>query len=304
MSDIDISGSTVLVVDDNPQNLQVVGNLLNPLGFHLQFVVGGERVVDVASAEKPDLILLDIHMPKIDGFEVCRRLQGRPETREIPVIFLTAAYKDEESIVKGFEAGAVDYVTKPFFREELVARIRTHLQLKRYKEHLLELSITEPLTGLFNRRRMNERLTEEWTRVQRNGSCFAVVLGDVDRFKSFNDTYGHTCGDLVLKGIAKVLQDSIRGQDMVGRWGGEEFLVMLPETTIDGAFTLAEKLRAAVQDHPWRCDSQTMAVTITFGVACCDASVEPDECVRRADAALYQGKDAGRNRVVPWREPA
>lgn len=302
MNTIDISASKILVVDDNPQNLQVVGNLLGPFGYDLQFVVGGENVLEVASTEMPDLILLDIHMPNVDGFEVCRRLQGSVETRDIPVIFLTAAYKDEESIVKGFEAGAVDYVTKPFFRQELLARIRTHLQLKKYKEYLLEISIKDPLTGLFNRRRMTERIQEEWARVKRSKSCFALLLGDVDHFKVINDTYGHDCGDAVLTGIARTVEDSIRTQDMVGRWGGEEFLTILPDTTSEGGATVAEKLRRTIESSTWKCDEQMTHVTATFGVACCDADISPQECLRRADQALYEGKNSGRNCVVQWRE--
>lgn len=299
---VHISDSRVLVVDDNPQNLQVVGNLLSPFGFHLQFILDSENVVEIASTERPDLILLDIQMPGIDGFEVCRRLQERNETRGIPVIFLTAAHKDEESIVRGFEVGGVDYVTKPFFRQELIARIRTHLQLKKYKEHLEALSVTDPLTGLFNRRRMNERMNEECARAKRHGSEYAIVICDIDHFKGVNDTYGHDCGDIVIQGVAEILRDSLREQDVVGRWGGEEFLIVLPETGSDGAVHLAEKLRGCIEAHVWSCGSTTFTLTMTLGVAICSSDGAPQDAVQRADVALYAGKEMGRNRVVQWDE--
>lgn len=302
MRDIDISGSKILIVDDNPQNLQVVGTVLKPHGFGLQFVMSGEKVFDAVKEQRPDLILLDIQMPGMDGFEISHALNQDPEYRDIPVIFLTAAYKDEESIVKGFKNGGVDYVTKPFFTEELVARIKTHLRLKKYKEYLQELSFTDPLTGLLNRRSILDRIHNEQKRARRSGSWFTIILTDIDRFKQVNDTYGHDCGDVVLSEIAQILKNTVREQDCFARWGGEEFLLLLLETDSQGGLTLAEKLRTAVEEQEILCQSQRIKVTMTFGIASCHENQPYNDCIRQADKALYRGKEDGRNRCVLYSE--
>ena len=296
--DIDISNSNVLVVDDNPQNLQVVGNLLKPHNLNLQFVMSGDKVIEAVTEHPPDLILLDIQMPGMDGFEVSRTLHQHPLYTDIPVIFLTAAYKDEESIVKGFQSGGVDYVTKPFFSEELIARIKTHLQLKKYKEYLKELSYTDSLTGLLNRRSMLDRIHEEKKRTRRSGIPFTVVIADVDYFKKVNDTYGHDCGDVVLQEIAKTLKQTVREQDCLARWGGEEFLLLLPETDGGGGITLSNKLRHVVEEMNVECRSNRIHVTMTFGISDCNLENSITECIKQADEALYKGKEEGRNRCI------
>ncbi len=304
MRDIDITGSKILIVDDNPQNLQVVGNLLKPQRFHLQFAMSGDKVFDAVQENRPDLILLDIHMPGMDGFEVAGKLSEDPAYRNIPVIFLTAAYKDEESIVRGFQSGGVDYVTKPFFTEELVARIKTHLQLKKYKEYLEELSYTDPLTSLLNRRSMLERIYTEQKRSQRSNTCFTVIIADIDYFKTVNDTYGHDCGDAVLVGVARTLGRRIREQDLAARWGGEEFLLLLPETESEGGSILAENLRKAVAEKHFSCGSNTVNITMTFGISCCDpGTTDINVCIKEADEALFLGKNEGRNRCVVYKKP-
>ncbi len=295
---VDLSGSHILVVDDNAKNLQVIGNILKQYDFNLQFALSGPKVFDALLQTEADLILLDIKMPEMDGYEVCRRLNEMEEYTDIPVIFVTAAHKDEESIAKGFRAGAVDYITKPFFKDELVARIRTHLRLKKYQEYLRDLSRIDPLTRLFNRRAMIERIESEQRRSARNRSPYALVLADIDRFKSINDQYGHNCGDAVLTGAAAILKERVRKSDSICRWGGEEFLLLLPDTAADGAAVLAEDLRTAVESTPFSCEDQTLGATMTFGVATCQWDAPIDDCIRRADAALYFGKTSGRNRCI------
>lgn len=294
----DLAGSSILVVDDNPNNLQVIGNALKGYGFRLHFVLHGAQVEAAVAANNPDLILLDVRMPDVDGFDVCRQLQADPRTARIPVIFVTAAYKDSESIVRGFEVGGVDYITKPFFAPELIARVRTHLQLKKYKDHLERLSSTDTLTGLLNRRGMSERLAAEESRVRRSEGGFAVCIADVDHFKAINDTHGHQLGDDVLESIAATMRSAVREHDVVARWGGEEFLLLLPDTGVDGAHVLAEKLRCAVQAQSFTSDVGSFEVTMTFGVALWSTGSSIAGCIREADDALYEGKRQGRNRVV------
>lgn len=295
---VDLSDSRILVVDDNARNLQVIGNILKQYEYRLQFALSGEKVFDALLQTKVDLILLDIKMPEIDGYEVCRRLRESEEYADIPVIFVTAAYKDEESIAKGFAAGAVDYIVKPFFKDELAARVRTHLRLKKYQEYLRDLSRIDPLTRLFNRRAMIERIESEQRRSGRNRSPYALVLADIDRFKSLNDQYGHNCGDAVLVGAASILAERARKSDQVCRWGGEEFLLLLPDTDADGAAVMAESLRAAVASATFSCEDRSLRATMTFGVTACGWDVSIDDGIRKADAALYAGKTGGRNRVV------
>ncbi len=297
---VDLAGSHILVVDDNPKNLQVIGNILKKHNFHLHFVLSGTKVFNALAQTKVDLILLDIKMPEMDGYQVCRKLQEVDDYADIPVIFVTAVHKDEESIAKGFAAGGVDYITKPFYTDELVARIRTHLRLKKYREYLHNLSRIDPLTRLFNRRAMIERIESEQRRSARNESGFSLLLSDIDHFKQVNDQYGHNCGDAVLKGVAGTLKDRIRGGDQVGRWGGEEFLLLLPDTRLDGAAVLAESLRSAVESLSFECEDRPLKVTMTFGVMACTPGDSIDDCIRKADEALYRGKAAGRNRCVAY----
>ncbi len=295
-----ISGSTIMIVDDNASNLQIVGNLLRDEDWNLQFSLSGEKALEAVEEQPPDLILLGINMPDIDGFEVCRRLQEQGSTSLIPVIFLTAAYKDKDSIARGFEVGGVDYVTKPFYTVELKARIKTHLQLKKYQDYLEALSFTDPLTKLCNRRSMLEKIRDQVGRSRRSGEAFSLVMGDIDYFKKINDTWGHDCGDDVLRWVSQTMEGEVREQDTVSRWGGEEFLILLPKTDIQGAVSLAEKLRQVVEaGRPVCRDSEgEIPLTMTFGAAAGTGDVPVRRLISQADAALYQGKESGRNRVV------
>lgn len=295
---IDIAGSTVLVVDDNPNNLQVAGNLLKEEPYQLQFALSGEKALEAVKESPPDLVLLDINMPGMDGFEVCRRIHQIPVAEIIPVIFLTAAYKDKNSITRGFEAGGVDYITKPFYTDELKARIKTHIQLKKYRDYLEVLSFTDPLTTLHNRRSLMEILRQQDERTRRSGENYTLIMSDIDFFKAVNDTQGHDCGDMILQEIARIMKGILREQDGLARWGGEEFLFFLPGTDQKGARVLAEKLRNRIAEtsFPWK--GESLRVTMTFGVASCQGCRDHEECISRADKALYQGKEAGRNQTI------
>ncbi|MFW6241703.1 MAG: diguanylate cyclase [Thermodesulfobacteriota bacterium] len=301
----------VLMVDDNPRNLQVLGAILKREGYELIVAADGRQALNAVRRTRPDLILMDVMMPVMDGFEACRRIKCEAEGREIPLIFLTAR-NETDDLLQGFEAGAVDYVTKPFNQAELLARVRTHIDLRRSRMALetayaelaaahrqLELAArTDPLTGLFNRREMMERITAEVGRFQRNGAVFSLAIADIDEFKPFNDRYGHACGDRVLCAVADRMPDRIRRQDVVGRWGGEEFLVLLPDTALEGAAAAAENLRQAVRSTGCRWAGEELSVTVTIGVSEFQADMDADACLRVADNRLYAGKAAGKNRVV------
>ncbi|MGE5340742.1 MAG: diguanylate cyclase [Candidatus Omnitrophota bacterium] len=308
----------ILIVDDVPQNLQLLGNMLRKRHYRIAVAEKGTQVLELVNTHKiiPDLILLDVMMPEIDGYEICAQLKNTPETCDTPVIFLTARTSVDD-IVKGFECGAVDYVTKPFNGMELLARVKTHLELKRMREELvkknkelleiqekLELAArTDPLTQLSNRRDMLEKIESERIRFERSGKTFALVMGDIDDFKGVNDKYGHGCGDFILIETAEIMRSLLRKQDIASRWGGEEFLLLLPETNAEGGRILAEKIRDAIANHGYKYNDLMFSITLTFGVA----DFGPDhnlgiyDCIKRADSMLYEGKNTGKNcvRVAP-----
>lgn len=301
----------LLIVDDNPRNLQVLGTILKREGYELIVAVDGKQALNAVIRTRPDLILMDVMMPVMDGFEACRRLKSDSAYRDIPLIFLSARGETDD-LLRGFEVGAVDYVTKPFNRGELLARVRTHVELRRSRMALetayAELSAahreleraarTDPLTGLFNRREMMERIAGEIGRFHRKGTPFSVALTDIDDFKLFNDRYGHACGDRVLIAVADRMRDRVRRQDVVGRWGGEEFLVLLTDTEQEGAVAAGEKLRRAVRSATVSWGNETLSVRLTVGVSEFRNGMDADSCLREADERLYWGKAAGKNRVV------
>jgi diguanylate cyclase (GGDEF)-like protein len=302
----------VLIVDDNPQNLKVLGNVLRQnTDYSLAFAVSGEEALEYIAKNLPDMILLDVMMPGMDGFQVCEKLSNDEATSDIPVIFITAK-SEPEDVIKGFKVGGVDYVTKPFNEAELLMRITTHMELKKSRDMLEQknrelteaydkiehLALTDTLTGIPNRRNLTNLMGKEASRSRRNGTTFSMIMCDIDFFKKVNDTYGHDTGDYVLCEVASEIQDKLRRQDVVGRWGGEEFLIMLPETKMEDATGVAEKLRAAIEDKEMNFGGHKFNVTMTFGVSVFEGELGIEKSIKKADDALYEGKQSGRNKVV------
>jgi diguanylate cyclase (GGDEF)-like protein len=249
------------------------------------------------------VILLDIGLPNVDGFEVCRRLKEHPSTRNIPIIFLTGT-ADTESKVRGLDLGAVDYVTKPFDQVELRARVRAALRTKRLQDILEQQSFLDGLTGLWNRSYLDRRLESELNVARRYGRPLTLVLADVDHFKRVNDSLGHLFGDIVLQGIAEGLRAYARRSDIVARYGGEEFAILLTDTNLRSAVHVSERLRMSAESRHFEARSEIVSVTASFGVACSEeigAVLTPEELIRAADVALYASKDAGRNCVHVYR---
>jgi diguanylate cyclase (GGDEF)-like protein len=252
--------------------------------------------------ERPDLILLDVLMPGMDGYETCARLKADRLLRDIPVIFVTALDEVSEE-TRGLEVGAVDYLTKPISAPIVKARVRTHLELKRYQDVLRRLACLDGLTGIGNRRRFDELLEQEWRRAARTGQPLALILADVDDFKAYNDHYGHLAGDECLRLVASTLAAAIkRSMDLLARYGGEEFACLLPETDLTGAVVVARRLVTAVAELriPHAYSGAAACVTISAGVA----SIIPSQdgsasaLVQAADTCLYRAKKEGRNRVT------
>jgi diguanylate cyclase (GGDEF)-like protein len=254
---------------------------------------------------KPDLVICDLVMPRMDGFKFLQMVNSREELRDIPIIILTSS-SDQESKVGGLEHGACDYVTKPFDAAELVARVKIYLKIKRLQdelrsanEHLKKLSITDPLTSLYNRRYVTEILDKEFERAKRQHELLSIVIFDVDHFKKINDTYGHQYGDAVLVAIAEAAPRGLSTYDVVARYGGEEFVFVLPETPLTGGVVVAERLREAVQSLSFAPPMDGLSVTVSSGIATYP-SPQVDSVttlLRQADDALYRAKQNGRNRV-------
>jgi diguanylate cyclase (GGDEF)-like protein/PAS domain S-box-containing protein len=399
------------VIDDTQRNLEVMGQLLSLHDFQVTVANHGERGIAIARKTTPHVILLDVMMPDIDGYEVCKRLKEDEKTADIPVIFLTAK-AEQEDLLKGFAVGAVDYVTKPFIKEELLARVNTHAELSRkrsqeqmlssildkyvleiiidiegkieyasnafleltqftaddlieksfdmlkhpesfrsdlgqilesvknnyiyYKEisiktnnnqkcilnmfvepicganeevtgaqcfmtditskkELEHLSITDKLTNLNNRQKLDEVLKYEHTQASRYGSIYSVILLDIDDFKQINDSYGHLVGDNVLIKLAAILQKEIRDSDTVGRWGGEEFLLIITKATEEEAELVSEKLRKVIEDTNF---DVGRPVTVSLGVGCSKDEDNLTSLLSKTDKALYSAKKAGKNKTV------
>jgi two-component system cell cycle response regulator len=303
----------ILIVDDHEDNVELLRARLEARGYETLSASDGQEALESVRANVPDLMLLDIMMPRIDGIEVARRVKGDPTLPFIPIIMQTALDSTEQK-VEGLDAGADDYITKPINFAELEARVRSLLRIKALQEEverqktslealnerLLRISQTDGLTGLFNRRHIEEELGHMYQHSARLGEQLTVVMADLDKFKSVNDTYGHQAGDEVLRQTAEILTKAIREIDRVGRYGGEEFMLLLPGTTAEEAVTFCERVRHTLESHTFTFEGGSLQRTGSFGVATfphtriknCDA------LVRAADDALYVAKETGRNKVV------
>ena len=301
----------VLLIEDNELQAQPVIHRLATLGYDVAWAATGAAGIQIANENAPDCILLDLELPDIDGFAVCRFLATRAVTRDIPIIMLTSRDAISDKI-RGLETGAADYLPKPYDLGELDARIqacvralalqREVVEKNRQLEDLLNrfriLASTDELTGLSNRRRFFDELDREFSRHQRYASPLALVIVDIDHFKLINDTHGHQTGDAVLREVGRRLLNAFRRADLVARYGGEEFAVLLPETGAAEAHEVAERVRAFAADLTFGSGEPPIRLTLSGGVAAAlGAADTPEALVRRADAALYKAKSSGRNRI-------
>jgi diguanylate cyclase (GGDEF)-like protein len=298
----------LLIVDDQPIHLQVLYRILSA-DYQLFMATSGTQAVRVCRDQLPDLVLLDVVMPDMDGFEVLQQLRSMPETTDIPVFFLTAHAGDDIE-TKCLEAGAVDFIPKPVNPNVVRARVKTHLTLKFQSDFLRDMAFMDGLTGVFNRRYFDQRSAAEWGRAQRKGTPLSLMLLDVDFFKPFNDHYGHQAGDDCLRQMGALLKAEFRRPtDTVARYGGEEFVCLLPDTGFDDAMQLAQKLLLSVKQlaiaHAY--SGVAPVVTVSLGLACrsgTDVAGTASDFLALADAKLYEAKHAGRDRVCGASMPA
>ncbi len=289
----------VLIIDDAEQIHHLVRARLKGLDVDVMCSATGQTGLAAAKAEMPDLVLLDVNMPGMSGFEVCKLLKDNPDTYNIPVIFLTGV---DETVnkVKGFDLGAVDYVTKPFDPAELRARVRSALKTKELMDMLTTQAQIDGLTGLHNRRYFDRRLEQELAEGQRYKRPVGMLLLDIDHFKSINDTYGHPKGDQVLSKLAEVLAQTCRSSDIACRYGGEEFAIILPEAHAEYAYQSGQRMLVEIRQHPELTAILGQPVTVSIGAACATPTdrVTPAAFLHQTDQALYTSKTSGRNRVT------
>ena len=299
----------ILIVDDSRLIAHVAKTILTKQGHEVILAQDGLAGLQAAKSEHPDLILLDLIMPVMDGYRVCQGLKEEDSTKEIPIIMLTSKAEPADK-VKGLELGALDYVVKPFDEGELIARVNIQLRLKQLYEalqeknrQLRELANRDGLTGLYNHRYFHEQLSKDFLRARRYHESLSCILLDIDYFKKFNDTYGHQTGDIVLSTLGQVIRDSIRDSDFAARYGGEEFALVLYHADRPTAVNVAERLRQMVEHCEVRDKDHVLHVTISLGVATFphEQISNPKQIVECADKALYKAKENGRNRVEYFR---
>jgi diguanylate cyclase (GGDEF)-like protein len=299
--------ASVLIIDDSVTVREQIIRTLESFNLFTRYYEAEDGLEGFKKllSSPVDIILCDLEMPRIDGFKFLSMLKARPDLQDVPVIILTGMY-DRERKIKGLEQGASDYITKPFDHEELVARVKVHLkikklqdELKRSNELLLELSNTDHLTGLFNRRYMMEALDKEVHRSIRKGGNLSLIMLDIDHFKQVNDGFGHLQGDVVLQKVALQLQKELRSYDCAARYGGEEFVAILPDSSLKEAVFVADRIRLAVQGTKFNGQLAKLALTVSLGVSwfSTDHATSVDGFIKQADDALYRAKTNGRNRV-------
>lgn len=294
----------ILIVDDSRTNIMALAELLKD-EWVIRVANNGKTALRIAeSSHAPDIILLDVMMPEMDGYEVCKKLKESHITNDIPVIFVTAMDQAEDEEY-GLSLGAIDYITKPYRPLLVKDRVRNHLELKKYRDMLKKYSMIDGLTGIPNRNYFNDTFTRHWSRAVRYGTNISLLMIDIDYFKKYNDTYGHLEGDTCLRQVAMALQCvPQRATDIVARWGGEEFACLLPDTDQSQAIEMAEKIchHVAELEIPHQSSLISDIVTVSLGVATMipEKDQNPDMLVNKADKALYAAKEAGRNRVVAY----
>lgn len=305
--------SKVLIVDDSPLNRKVLAHILSEQGYQIQESGDGRSAFKLMETDLPDLILLDINLPDMNGIDICKKLKAETQTADIPIIFISAL-TDTAQKVQAFEAGGIDYVTKPFYKEEVAARVKSQLTIRELQKELhkhinelellykevKDLSIRDSLTGLYNRRYFDELIKTQDAACHRYGTTYTLLMADLDHFKKVNDTLGHKAGDIVLRRFAEILLRCLRDCDTPFRIGGEEFVILLPETPQGEALVVAQRIMANVRKAPWAEISTDLRLTCSIGCATSKNSC-PDEdhtLLQEADTRLYQAKEAGRDRIV------
>lgn len=292
---------TILIVDDTRLNIKIMTDILEK-SYNLFQATSGPQALEIVASEKIDLILLDVVMPGMDGYEVCKRLKSDHHTESIPIIFISAMTNVEDE-TRGLEMGAIDYIFKPFSPPILKARVRNHIELKTCRDIFEKRSLMDGLTGIANRHYFDQVFKQEWRRALRNGHSLSIIFLDIDFFKKYNDHYGHIAGDECLRKVGTALKNSVqRAGDLSARYGGEEFIIILPTASGIDAYKVGEKVRRNIEALKVAHEMSEVSeyVTVSVGVVTVIPADDmvPDSLIAKADDALYKAKKKGRNQVV------
>jgi diguanylate cyclase (GGDEF)-like protein len=294
----------IMIVDDESTIINELNSILNEEYQLKQTSNGHDALKTVLEEPKTDLIIINTILPDQTGYWVCKKLKSDPDTAKIPVLFIT---EDCETQIDPqiFNTGGADFISKPLNTAIVAARVKTHITLKLNSDDLAGkiseldwLANTDPLTDLCNRKYFYDLAQHEVSRFKRDKHPFSLLLIDIDNFKKINDANGHECGDTIIKEISQILKDSLRGTDIIARWSGKEFLCLLAESDIDGAIKIGEVIRSVIETTEIDYENGIVSTTVTIGVSSFDKGDTLDECIRRADAALMQGKENGGNQIA------
>ncbi|MEW5745666.1 MAG: diguanylate cyclase [Nitrospirota bacterium] len=288
----------VLIAETTAETKGILGRMLQDEGYSCCFVRNGCDIIDRVYHEAPDVIFLPAHLSDACSLKILEKLKSAPSTRDIPVILISMR-RGQKTLARGYQLGAYDYISRPYFKEEVIARLRNILYLRRKSKEIEEMMDHDYLTGLYNRNFFTARLNEELSWSACYHEPLSVMMLDIDHFKRINDTHGHRCGDEVLRHLAEILLITARREDITGRYGGEEFIILMSNTGRDAAAALGEELRNAVQGERFFCREERIPVTISIGIATSPGleELQPDTIIGQADRALYAAKESGRNRV-------
>lgn len=288
----------VLVIDDNPQNIRLLKEILEDENFLVYTSDSGLAILEIVTNINPDLILLDIMMPEVDGYEVCEVLKGNSLTQDIPIIMITAKTEGED-VKRALDLGAFDYIKKPVDEVEVVARVQSALRYKQQQDKLKEMASRDGLTGAYNHALLIELFQKELAKQKRSGGNIAFIMLDIDYFKKVNDTYGHMAGDVVLKELTQIITHNVRNSDIIGRYGGEEFGIVLTDIQLDTVYQLCERIRQSIESNVFAIGTESLNITVSMGVYFKTAgdNISMGEMIKKADEALYKAKHTGRNKV-------
>jgi len=289
---------TVLVIEDHPDQRDLLAIVLQREGYRVITAANGVEALEKLESEPVQIALSDIMMPKMDGFELIKRIRANASLKSIYLILITARIQEGDR-VRGLDLGADDYITKPFSFSELLARVRVGSRVVQYQQYLEYQTQVDSLTGLFNRRAFEKKIQDEFDRSLRYHNPFSLLILDVDNFKTINDTYGHHSGDAVLVKISETLRDKTRKSDFPSRYGGEEFVMILPETDLDSAVQVAGKVHEAIRTHTFGTNTHPFKLTVSIGVSSTSSQFYSDwrQMLKDADQALYVAKNSGKDRI-------
>lgn len=292
---------TVLVIEDHPDQRELLAIVLQREGYRVVTATNGIEALEKLESDQIQIALSDIMMPKMDGFELIKQIRSNPSLKSIYLILITARIQEGDR-VRGLDLGADDYITKPFSFSELLARIRVGSRVVQYQQHLEYQTQVDSLTGLFNRRAFENKMNEEFERSKRYHNSLSVLILDIDDFKMINDTYGHHGGDAALVKISETLRERTRQSDFPSRYGGEEFVLVLPETDQENAFQAASKIHESIRTSSFGTTTRPFMLTVSIGISSTSARFYPDwrDLVADADRALYLAKNAGKDRIEIW----